>query len=200
MVRGRQGPARDARSMRSTRLRPAGTRSPEMGAFIADRIVRCHIKTMARLNVGYDLLTWEGDILRLHFWATAFESLKARGAVFLQQEGRLTGCWVMPIESPRPHDRGDRRRDGRRSRGPREGHRPLERHGDLRRQGHREPVLEIRPARQGLLLPPVRAAGRSARCGRRRRTTARARARRRSAAPPRSTTSSIPGRPICSSS
>jgi arginyl-tRNA synthetase len=70
----------------------------EMGAFIADRIVRCHLRTMARLNVAYDLLTWEGDILRLHFWAKAFDELKARGAVFLQTEGRLKGCWVMPIE------------------------------------------------------------------------------------------------------
>ena len=25
---------------------------------------------MARMNIGYDLLTWEGDILRLQFWAT----------------------------------------------------------------------------------------------------------------------------------
>ena len=69
-----------------------------IGAFVADRIVRCHLKTMARLSVDYDLLTWEGDILRLHFWTTAFEQLKARGAVFLQTEGRLKGCWVMPIE------------------------------------------------------------------------------------------------------
>jgi arginyl-tRNA synthetase len=73
-----------------------------MGAFIADRIVRCHLKTMARMGVQYDLLTWEGDILRLHFWATAFEQLKARGAVFLQTEGRLKGCWVMPIEDGSP--------------------------------------------------------------------------------------------------
>jgi len=69
-----------------------------MGACIADRIVRCHLRTMARMNVDYDLLTWEGDILRLHFWATAFEQLKSRNAVFLQTEGRLEGCWVMPIE------------------------------------------------------------------------------------------------------
>jgi arginyl-tRNA synthetase len=80
-------------------IESGGNALAEMGAFIADRIVRHHIATMARLNVGYDLLTWEGDILRLHFWATAFESLKARGAVYLQQEGRLKGCWVMPIES-----------------------------------------------------------------------------------------------------
>jgi arginyl-tRNA synthetase len=69
-----------------------------MGALVADRIVRCHLKTMARMRVDYDLLTWEGDILRLHFWTTAFEQLKARGAVFLQTEGRLKGCWVMRIE------------------------------------------------------------------------------------------------------
>ena len=69
-----------------------------MGAFIADRIVRCHLKTMARLNVDYDLLTWEGDILRLHFWATAFEILKSEGSVFLQTDGPLKGCWVMKID------------------------------------------------------------------------------------------------------
>ena len=53
---------------------------------------------MARLNIGYDLLTYEGDILRLQFWAHAFEILKAQGAVFLQTEGKLAGCWVMRID------------------------------------------------------------------------------------------------------
>jgi arginyl-tRNA synthetase len=53
---------------------------------------------MARMNVDYDLPTWEGDILRLKFWAQAFDVLKASGAVYLQTEGRLAGCWVMAIE------------------------------------------------------------------------------------------------------
>ncbi|OFW08955.1 MAG: arginine--tRNA ligase [Acidobacteria bacterium RIFCSPLOWO2_02_FULL_67_36] len=66
--------------------------------FIADRIVRCHLATMRRMNIRYDLLTWEGDILRLHFWTHAFEFLKKTGAVFLQTEGKLEGCWVMPID------------------------------------------------------------------------------------------------------
>jgi arginyl-tRNA synthetase len=79
-------------------IEEGGNNLAEIGAVIADRIVRCHLTTMARLGITYDLLTWEGDILRLHFWATAFEELKARGAVFLQTEGRLKGCWVMPIE------------------------------------------------------------------------------------------------------
>ncbi len=79
----------------------------ELAAFVADTIVHCHLKTMARLNIGYDLLSWEGDILRLHFWATAFEQLKARGSVFLQTEGKLAGCWVMKIEdddAPEPEE------------------------------------------------------------------------------------------------
>jgi arginyl-tRNA synthetase len=69
-----------------------------MGSFIVERIVRAHLATMARLNVDYDLLTYEGDIIRLQFWTRAFEILKARQAVFLQTEGKLAGCWVMKIE------------------------------------------------------------------------------------------------------
>ena len=75
-----------------------GNDASAIAAFIADRIVRCHLKTLARMNVDYDLLTWEGDILRLQFWAQAFEVLKASGAVFLRTEGRLAGCWVMAIQ------------------------------------------------------------------------------------------------------
>jgi len=69
-----------------------------LAAFIADTVVRAHLKTMARLNIDYQLLTWEGDILRLKFWARAFDVLKQTGAVFLQNEGRLAGCWVMKID------------------------------------------------------------------------------------------------------
>ena len=75
-----------------------GTESSRIAQFIADRIVRCHLVTMARLNIDYDLLTWEGHILRLQFWARAFEILKESGAVYLQTGGKLAGCWVMKIE------------------------------------------------------------------------------------------------------
>ena len=71
-----------------------------LAAFIADTVVRAHLKTMARLNIDYQLLTWEGDILRLKFWARAFEVLKQTGAVYLQSEGRHAGCWVMRIDDP----------------------------------------------------------------------------------------------------
>jgi arginyl-tRNA synthetase len=79
-------------------IEQGGNDAADIAAFIADRIVRCHLRTMARMNVQYDLLAWEGDILHLHFWARAFEILKEKGAVFLQSQGRLAGCWVMRIE------------------------------------------------------------------------------------------------------
>src|SRR5260370_11952240 len=69
-----------------------------IGSFIVERIVRAHLATMARLNLDYDLLTYEGDIIRLQFCTRAFASLKAQQAVFLQTEGKLAGCWVMKIE------------------------------------------------------------------------------------------------------
>jgi arginyl-tRNA synthetase len=79
-------------------LEHGGNDTAAMGALIVDRIVRAHLETMARLGIAYDLLTYEGDILRLHFWTHAFEKLKAQGAIFLQTEGKLAGCWVMKIE------------------------------------------------------------------------------------------------------
>jgi arginyl-tRNA synthetase len=88
-------------------LERGGNDVAELGALIADRIVRLHLKTMARLNIAYDLLTYEGDIIHLQFWAHAFEMLKAQGAVFLQTEGRLAGCWVMRIEEGEQSDAAD---------------------------------------------------------------------------------------------
>ena len=75
-----------------------GNESADIAAFIADRIVHTHLKTMARMNVDYDLLTWEGDILRLKFWARAFDILRESGAMYLQDAGKLKGCWVMKID------------------------------------------------------------------------------------------------------
>jgi arginyl-tRNA synthetase len=79
-------------------LEHGGTEASAMGALVVDRIVRAHLATMARLNIDYDLLTYEGDIVRLHFWAKAFDLLKDRCAVYLQTEGKLAGCWVMKID------------------------------------------------------------------------------------------------------
>ncbi len=71
----------------------------ELGRYLALRIVRCHLRTMARLGVTYDLLPWESHIIGLRFWARAFELLKSSGAIHLVGEGDREGCWVMELPS-----------------------------------------------------------------------------------------------------
>ena len=63
---------------------------------VADAIVRAHLKTMLRLSIEYDVLPRESEILHLQFWATAFEQLKERKAIYFETEGKNSGCWVMP--------------------------------------------------------------------------------------------------------
>jgi arginyl-tRNA synthetase len=63
---------------------------------VADSIVSAHLRTMWRLNIAYDVLPRESEILHLQFWATAFELLKQRKAIYFETEGKNKGCWVMP--------------------------------------------------------------------------------------------------------
>ena len=68
----------------------------ELGGEVADAIVQLHLQTMLRLGVEYDVLPRESEILRLKFWAYAFDLLKERKAIYLETEGKNQGCWVMP--------------------------------------------------------------------------------------------------------
>ena len=90
-------------------LERGGNPSATLASLIADRIVRCHLATMDRLNIEYDLLSWEGDILRLDFWKTTFDLLKEAGVLFLQPTGSQAGCWVMEIKEDRSDDSSEPR-------------------------------------------------------------------------------------------
>jgi arginyl-tRNA synthetase len=50
---------------------------------------------MDRLDIEYDFLPRESEILHLHFWDAAFEKLKEAGVLFFETEGKNKGCWVM---------------------------------------------------------------------------------------------------------
>jgi arginyl-tRNA synthetase len=50
---------------------------------------------MDRLEIEYDFLPRESEILHLHFWDAAFEKLKAAGVLFYEDQGKNKGCWVM---------------------------------------------------------------------------------------------------------
>jgi arginyl-tRNA synthetase len=68
----------------------------ELAHIVADAIVNAHLRSMSRLGIEYDVLPRESEILHLEFWATAFELLKQRSAIYFETEGKNAGCWVMP--------------------------------------------------------------------------------------------------------
>jgi arginyl-tRNA synthetase len=82
-------------------IEEGGNLTAEVAEFVSTRIVDCHLETMARLDISYDLLARESEILHLHFWAHAFEKLKASGAIVFETEGRNKGCWVMKADEGR---------------------------------------------------------------------------------------------------
>jgi arginyl-tRNA synthetase len=75
-----------------------GGEAAEWARVISRAIVQRHIATMLRLDIAYDLLPKESDIIALHFWDRAFELLKESGAIVLENEGKHKGCWVMKLE------------------------------------------------------------------------------------------------------
>jgi len=86
------------RKLRSQTLQAIEAGNNETAALadhVAMRIVKAHLATMARINVLYDLLPRESEILHLKFWDKAFELLKDRKAVFYADKGKNRGCWVM---------------------------------------------------------------------------------------------------------
>jgi arginyl-tRNA synthetase len=67
----------------------------EMADYVSTRILECHLNTMARVGIEYELLPRESDVLHMNLWSRAFDLLKERGAVEYATEGKLAGCWVM---------------------------------------------------------------------------------------------------------
>ena len=70
----------------------------EVAQVVADAVVGCHLRTMERLDISYELLARESEILHLKFWDAAFEMMKKSGAIQLAESGKLAGCWIMPSE------------------------------------------------------------------------------------------------------
>jgi arginyl-tRNA synthetase len=62
---------------------------------ISVAVLRRHLETMDRLDIEYDFLPRESEILHLHFWDAAFSKLKEAGVLTFENEGKNKGCWVM---------------------------------------------------------------------------------------------------------
>lgn len=85
---------------------------PLMAAELSRRIVQAHLATMARLNISYDLLTWESAILGAGLWKRTFEMLRDRGLLEKPETGKAAGCWILPFgDGEAQTEDGDRTSD-----------------------------------------------------------------------------------------
>jgi arginyl-tRNA synthetase len=77
------------------KIEQGGNETAAIADLISTAVLRRHLETMDRLDIEYDFLPRESEILHLHFWDAAFEKLKEAGVLFFDPEGKNKGCWVM---------------------------------------------------------------------------------------------------------
>ncbi len=76
-------------------IESGGNEIAAIADLISLAVLRRHLETMERLDIEYDFLPRESEILHLHFWDAAFTKLKEGGVLFFEKEGKNKGCWVM---------------------------------------------------------------------------------------------------------
>ncbi|MGA9393559.1 MAG: arginine--tRNA ligase, partial [Candidatus Sulfotelmatobacter sp.] len=76
-------------------IEDASSETAAIAETISNAIIRRHLETMDRLDIEYDFLPRESEILHLHFWDAAFTKLKEAGVLTYETEGKNKGCWVM---------------------------------------------------------------------------------------------------------
>lgn len=60
-------------------------------------ILRETLDVLAKLNIAYDLIVRESDILKGKFWEKTFELLKTKSAFYEATGGEKKGCWVIKM-------------------------------------------------------------------------------------------------------
>jgi len=76
-------------------IEDATTETAAIAEIISVAVLRRHLETMDRLDIEYDFLPRESEILHLHFWDAAFVKLKESGVLTFESVGKNKGCWVM---------------------------------------------------------------------------------------------------------
>ena len=72
-----------------------GSEIAAIAELISTAVLRRHLETMDRLDIEYDFLPRESEILHLHFWNAAFAKLKEASVLTFEDGGKNKGCWVM---------------------------------------------------------------------------------------------------------
>jgi arginyl-tRNA synthetase len=76
-------------------IEDAASETSTIAELISTAVLRRHLETMDRLDIEYDFLPRESEILHLHFWDAAFIKLKEAGVLTYENEGKNKDCWIM---------------------------------------------------------------------------------------------------------
>jgi arginyl-tRNA synthetase len=76
-------------------IEDASSDTAAIAELISTAVLRRHLETMDRLDIEYDFLPRESEILHLNFWDAAFAKLKEAGVLTYENEGKNKGCWIM---------------------------------------------------------------------------------------------------------
>jgi arginyl-tRNA synthetase len=91
-----QGPENKKIRLRTLHeIEQGGNETSAVAELISTAVLRRHLETMDRLEIEYDFLPRESEILRLHFWDAAFAKLKESRVLSYETEGKNKGCWFM---------------------------------------------------------------------------------------------------------
>jgi arginyl-tRNA synthetase len=84
-----------ARAAMLRAIEEGNNKTAEIADLISIAVLKRHLETMDRLDIEYDFLPRESEILHLHFWDAAFTKLKEAGVLTYEAEGKNKGCWIM---------------------------------------------------------------------------------------------------------
>jgi arginyl-tRNA synthetase len=85
----------EARAATLHAIEAGNNETAAIAELISVAVLNRHLETMDRLDIEYDFLPRESEILHLHFWDAAFTKLKEAGVLTHETEGKNKGCWVM---------------------------------------------------------------------------------------------------------
>ena len=69
----------------------------EKGRKLAEDVLKAQMKTTYRLNISYDLLSWESDIVRSGIFEEAYEKIEANPHFEWAKEGKYKGAFIMKL-------------------------------------------------------------------------------------------------------
>ena len=75
-------------------LEDGNSETAAFGDLITRKVLAGQLQTCWNLNVSYDCLNFESQIIRSGLWSKIFEKLKEMGLIEFENEGKNAQCWV----------------------------------------------------------------------------------------------------------